>query len=804
MDFKEVLGKKHLYLDGGMGTMIQKAIEHPGSIPEELNITHPDVIGAIQKQYVDAGANVLISNTFGANAHKMAASKYSVAEIVDAAIDIARKQGPDFVALDVGPTGALIGDLGDLSFEDAKACFAEEVRAGAAAGADLVLIETMTDIYEARAAVLAAKENCDLPIIASMTYEETGRTLTGSDPETVVTILEGLGVDAIGINCSTGPDKMLPIVKRLIACASVPIMVEPNAGLPSMVDGVTTYDIDADEFSDIMRDIASEGAMILGGCCGTTPDYIAQTVAKTKTILPLKDIEPKPMRIASSTKSIVLGRDVKMIGEAINPTANADLKEDLRRGGMTVVKQLAMQQKAQGADILDVNVGLPEVDEAALMVRAVHEISSVVDLPLQIDSTKPEVIEAVLKTYNGKPLINSVNGEQASMNAILPIVSHYGAAVLGLALDEDGIPKTAEKRLEIAGKIIDTAKTYGIHQNNIAIDCLVLTASAQQKGVKETLKALTMVKEKYHVPTVLGVSNISFGLPNRRLINKTFLTMALYAGLDTPIMKVADTEMKNAVDAYRALSGLDDGCMAYVAAHKDDKQLELVEKSDDGDAASGEKKADDDEVDVISMVVNGLKDEIVPVTEELLTKMAPMDIVQNYLIPGLDEIGDKFETGEAFLPNLIFAAETVQNAFAVIKKAMSGEDQVNKGTIILATVEGDVHDIGKNIVKVIMENYGYHVIDLGKDVAAETILETAKKEHVKLVGLSALMTTTVKNMETTIALLKKEIPDIKVMVGGAVMNEKYAKEINADYYGKDAKAGVEIADEVFGNVSEEN
>jgi 5-methyltetrahydrofolate--homocysteine methyltransferase len=803
MEFREAIKKQRLHLDGAMGSMIQKRIENPGPVPEELNITHPDVIGEIQSAYVQAGADILIANTFGANDRKMAASKYLVEEVIRQAVKIAKAQHPKYVAMDIGPSGALIGDIGDFTFEEAAACFERSARAGAEAGADLILIETMTDIVEARAAVIGARRACDLPIVASMTYESNGRTLTGSDPETVVTILENLKVDAIGINCSTGPEEMLPVVKTLIDTASVPIMVEPNAGLPRDVDGQTVYDVSAEDFSDIMAQIAEAGAAILGGCCGTTPDYIAKLVEKTKD-LPHKTpwTRPQPMRIASTTRTVTLGTDVRTIGEAINPTASAALKEDLRKGGLTVAKQLAMEQKRQGADILDVNVGLPELDEKETMLRVVKAISQVVDLPLQIDSTKPEVIEAVLQTYPGKVLINSVNGEAESRDAILPLVARYGAGVLGLALDENGLPKTAEDRLKVADKIIAHAKSLGISQNNVAIDCLVLTASAQQKACKETLKALTLVKEKYGVPTVLGVSNISFGLPNRRLVNKTFLTMALAAGLDTPILKVGDPEMMNAISAYRALSGIDTGCMDYVAKHKNDKTAapqasEAASQENEPEAPEANASAEG-QADIKQMVVDGLKDEIVPAVEEALKTQDPMAIINGDLIPGLDVIGDLFETGEVFLPNLIFAAETVQNAFAVLKQHMSAETDVQKNKVILATVKGDVHDIGKNILKTIMENYGYQIIDLGKDVDPEIIVETAVKENVKLVGLSALMTTTVKNMETTIEMIKAADPDIKVMVGGAVMNEAYAKKIHADYYGKDAKAGVAIAEEVFG------
>lgn len=796
MNLIEQIKEKRLYLDGGMGSLIQKRVSHTGPVPEVLNLTHPEIIGAIQREYVEAGANILVSNTFGANGYKAAGCGHTVDELVSAAVAIARAQNPDYVALDIGPIGALIGDLGDISFARAKAYFAEMVKSGVKAGADLILIETMTDIYEARAAVLAAKENSDLPVIASMTYEETGRTLTGSDPLTVVTILEALGVDAIGINCSTGPEQMLPIIDDLVRYASVPIAVEPNAGLPRVVDGETQYDIGPEQFAGYMRQIAEKGACILGGCCGTTPEHIALTIEATRDV-PVKVIEATPdntaTRIATATRTLTLGQDIRVIGEGINPSANKALKEDLRTGSMAMVKQLALEQKKLGADILDVNVGLPEIDEKETMLRAVKEISQLVDLPLQIDSTKPEVIEAVLAEYNGKVLVNSVNGEEKSMAAILPPVRRYGACVLGLTLDEDGIPKTREKRVEIAEKIINRAKDEGIPRKNILIDCLVLTASAQQAGVVQTLGAVSDVKAKFGVPTVLGVSNISFGLPERRLVNRTFLVMAMAAGLDTPIIKAGDPAMMDAISAYRALAGLDVGCRDYVAAHgKSNSRDEIQTKSTQQAESSGIP-------DLKAMVVDGLKDDIVPAVKKALEEMEPMEIVNRYLIPGLDQVGEDFEKGDIFLPNLIFSGETVQNAFAEIKKAMGNGEQASEGTIILATVKGDVHDIGKNILKVIMENYGYRIIDMGKDVAGEAILEKARSEDVKLVGLSALMTTTVKNMESTIALFRKELPDVKIMVGGAVMNEEYAASIGADYYGKDARAGVEIARKVFGS-----
>lgn len=786
MNIREELKKKRLYLDGAMGSVLQNRVAEIPAIPETLNLTHPEIIGAIQGEYVAAGANILVTNTFGANAYKMKDAEVTVEAVVEAAVAIARAQNPDYVALDVGPIGALIGDLGEIPFESAVGIFAQTIKAGAKAGADLILIETMTDIYEARAAVLAAKENSNLPIIASMTYEEGGRTLTGSDPLTVVTILEALGVDAIGINCSTGPDHMMPVIDALLAATSLPLVVQPNAGLPRMEDGCTRYDISPQQFAHYMATIAQKGAAVLGGCCGTTPEYIAKTVAATASIPLVLPKESQQTRVATATGTTVLGEDIRIIGECINPTTNKALKEDLRQGKMTVVKELALAQKKQGAHVLDVNLGLPEIDEVEMMGRAVSAISQLVDLPLQIDSTNAEVLEPALRAYNGKAIINSVNGEEKSLETILPLAKKYGACILGLTLDEGGLPKTTEARVAIAHKIVSRATAMGIPQRDILMDCLTLTASAQQKGVRATLNALGAVRKEYGVPTVLGVSNISFGLPNRGLVNRTFLTMAMEAGLNTPILNPGDQGMMDAISAYRALSARDDSCLDYIKGHK----------GEDGTKAAPAKA--EAAPDLKTMVVEGMKDDAAGATRVLLQKLAPMDIVNDYLIPGLDVVGEAFETGKAFLPNLIFAAETVQNAFGVIKEQLGKEEQVNKGTIVLATVKGDVHDIGKNILKVILENYGYLIVDLGKDVEPQAIVDAVLDKDVKLVGLSALMTTTVVNMAATIDLLHLQCPGVKIMVGGAVLNPEYAATIGADYYGKDARGGVEIARKVFG------
>lgn len=789
MKFTEALKTKRLYLDGAMGSLLQAKLENIGPVPEALTLTHPEIIQDIYRAYVKAGSDIITTCTFGANGYKLNNTEYDQKAIITAAVKLAKELEPGYVALDIGPLGALIGALGDISFDEAYQYFAQMVEIGAAAGADVLLIETVTDIYEMKAAVLAAKEHSDLPVIASMTFEENGRTLTGSDPKTVVTILEALGVDAIGINCSTGPDKMMPVIETLLKYASVPVVVQPNAGLPRVADGKTFYDITSDEFAAYMAEIAQKGASVLGGCCGTTPEYIQKTIDATKTSpLPnLGNLSPEKQQtlVATGTRTVALGQDIRIIGECINPTTNAALKEELRRGELSLVKKLAVEQKKEGAHVLDINLGLPDIDEKEMMLRAVEAVSNLVDLPIQIDSSDPEVIEAVLRQYNGKPIINSVNGEQGSMERILPIARKYGACVLGLTMDERGIPEKAEDRLAIGKRIIHRAESIGIPKKNVLLDCLVLTASAQQEMVKETIKALELIHSELKVPTVLGVSNISFGLPNRELMNRTFLTMAFTSGLNTPIMNPSDQGMMEAVTAFRGLWGYDESCIQYVTKYNSKSATPIAK--DKGEALPNLK----------AMVVDGMKEEAAAATEELLKTLDPMAIVNDYLIPGLDMVGEEFETGEAFLPNLIFAAEAVQKSFEIIKNHLSIEEQITKGRIVLATVSGDVHDIGKNILKVILENYGYEILDLGKDVETEKIVSTVKKENIQLVGLSALMTTTVKNMAETVSQIHEHCPETAVMVGGAVLNAEYAADIGADYYGKDAKAGVNIAQNIF-------
>jgi len=794
MSFLNVLGKERLYLDGAMGSMLQKKLADIGQNPETLCITNKSLITDIHKAYVDAGADIIITSSFGANAFKLKDSAYSVKEVMAAAVQCARDAHPRFVALDIGPVGALVGDLGNMPFETAYDYFSESIQAGVACGVDLILLETFTDIYEMKAAILAAKENSDLPIIASMTYENNGRTLTGSTPEAVVTILEGLGVDAISINCSTGPIEMVPIVEKLIQHASIPIVVEPNAGLPKMVGEETIYDITPEMFTATMAEMAKMGVAVLGGCCGTTPEYIKSLVNATKDIKipPIKkNKEQLATCVASSTKNLVIGDDIHVIGECINPTTNKALKEALRRGDLGIVQKLAIEQKKAGAAILDVNVGLPDLDEKETMLKVVAAISAVCDLPLQIDSSDPEVLEAVLRKINGKPIINSVNGDEKVLNKILPLAHKYGACVLGLTMDHKGIPKTTKERVDMASFIISAAKKQGIPQKNILIDALVLTVSAQQKQVKETLNAVQQIKAQFNVPIVLGVSNISFGLPDRLLLNRTYLNLAMAKGLDTPILNPLDQQMMDTILAFRVFNSNDQNALEYVAKHQESNPNHA-------------QKAERDKVDLKDLVIEGRKKEVMVMVEKMLKEhVNSMDIVNHYLIPGLDVVGKQFESGDAFLPNLIYAGEAVQAAFDLIKETLSSADQqISKGKILLATVDGDVHDIGKNIVKVLLENYGYTIVDLGKNVPIEAILTAIKAHDIRLVGLSALMTTTVKNMGKAIQEIHKIDPKVSVMVGGAVLNPEYAQQIGADYYGKDAKTAVDIAKAYFNTKKE--
>lgn len=808
VEIKELLKENYILLDGAMGTMLQSKGMEIGTVPETLNILKPEWIQDIHSQYINAGAMVVYANTFGANRYKMAETGYSVEELIKAAIHNARKacEGSDCkVALDIGPIGQLLEPTGSLTFEEAYDMFKEEILAGQ--DADLIVIETMTDLLETKAAVLAAKENSELPIFCTMTFEQNMRTFTGCSVSAMALTIGGLGVDALGVNCSLGPKELLPIVEELAKWTNVPIMVKPNAGLPDPV--TNTYDVSPEEFAEVMKKMANVGVRVFGGCCGTTPEYIYAVSQILKNTAPAtfekRSIEI-PLAVCSATKTVVVDRP-QIIGERINPTGKKRFKEALIKNDMNYIMSQAIEQTEAGAAILDVNVGLPEIDEKEMMVRTIKELQGIVDVPLQIDSTKVEVLEAALRVYNGKPIINSVNGEEAILESILPLVKKYGAAVIGLTLDENGIPKTAEERVAIAERILNRALSYGISKENVIIDCLTLTVSAEQQAAGETLKAMSIVRDKLGLKNVLGVSNISFGLPNRELVNKTFLTMALTMGLDLPIINPNVSSMVWAVKTYNVLANIDKNSMEFIEESNNwvpETMGESLKESKNGTLKSGDDvsgQLNSSEANtLLKAMETGMKVDGGRLTKQYLETVEPMTIINDMLIPALDVVGEKFEKGKIFLPQLILAADVAKVCFDEIKLhlAKSGDNTETKGKIILATVKGDIHDIGKNIVKVILENYGYDVIDLGRDVDCQLVVDEAIKHNVKLVGLSALMTTTLCSMEETIRLLRENNVDCKIVVGGAVLTEDYAMKIGADYYAKDAKESADIAKKVLG------
>lgn len=794
MDFKRFLdSKEFVLLDGAMGTLIQKSGVKYDSVPETLNITHPELIESFHKAYADAGSDIVYANTFGANGYKLKESGYSVDEIIKSGVANAKKavQGTDcLVALDIGPIGQLLEPAGSLSFDSAYDYFREQIVAGQ--GADVIVFETMTDLYELKAAVLAAKENSDKPIIATMTFERNGRTFTGVSPASMAVTLTGLGVDALGVNCSLGPDELEGVVSEISKYTDLPLVIKANAGLPD--PNSNEYDILPDKFADCVADLLKYGVKIIGGCCGTTPEYIAEIrkMLEDKTYQPQKKSVDTTVCSASTVVEI---NGPRIIGERINPTGKKLFKQALVDNNIDYILTQALSQVNGGAEILDVNVGHPEIDEKKMMVRVLKAIQSVCDAPLQIDSTKPDVLDSGLRYYNGKPIVNSVNGEEKSLSTVLPLVKKYGASVVGLTLDENGIPKTAEGRFEIAKRIVSRAEEIGIDRRDVYIDCLTLTVSAEQDACRETLKALHRVKTELGCKTCLGVSNISFGLPNRELVNRTFLTMALEEGLDLPIINPNVESMTGAVRAYRVLSGIDKNSVEFINAYNDAAPA----------VTSAPKNT---EVDIFTAVYNGLKSEGAAVTKRLLETTDAMQIVNEMLIPALDKVGDDFEKNKIFLPQLIQSANTAQECFEVIKNHISktSGSPVSKGKIILATVKGDIHDIGKNIVKVLLDNYGYTVVDLGRDVDPQLVVDTAVEQNIKMIGLSALMTTTLKSMEDTIKLIRqtKELqnPDgtskCVVFVGGAVLTKDYAMKIGADYYCKDAKESVDTTKKVLG------
>lgn len=803
MDVKELLKKGYIVLDGAMGTMLQKKGMKMGVVPETLGITKPDWIIDIHKQYIEAGSDIVYANTFGANRYKLKGTGYSTEEIIKKAIENGRKAcegNESFVALDIGPIGQLLEPTGSLSFEEAYDIFKEEIVAGK--DADVIVIETMTDLLETKAAVLAAKENSNLPVFVTMTFEENKRTFTGCSVSAMVLTIAGLGVDAIGVNCSLGPDQLAPIVEEIGKWSDIPVIVKANAGLPDPV--TNEYDVTPEQFVEDYKQMLKYGARIFGGCCGTNPEYIravkAMLVEAQKNNEFESNRQKRQLAICSPINTVVVNQP-RIIGERINPTGKKRFKQALVEKDMNYILGQATEQIEAGAEILDVNVGHPEIDEKEMMIKTVKELQSIVSVPLQIDSTKPEVIEAALRVYNGKAIVNSVNGEDKVLDTILPIVKKYGAAVIGLALDENGIPADYKGRVEIAKKILNKALSYGIPKEDVIIDCLVLTVSAEQKAAGETLKALNIVKNELGLRTVLGVSNISFGLPNRELVNKTFLTMALTNGLDLPIMNPNVPSMVWAVRTYKVLADIDKNSMDFIS-HADEytevvgnsKTKEGAVSADNGDANDGKNSK------LLKAMEQGLKNEGAELTRAYLENKDAMEIINDMLIPALDVVGNKFEKGKIFLPQLIMAADVAKVCFDEVKNYMSakGGQSEQKGKIVIATVKGDIHDIGKNIVKVILENYGYNVIDLGRDVDPMKVVEAVKENDVKLVGLSALMTTTLGSMEDTINLLKENNLDCKIMVGGAVLTEDYAMKIGADYYAKDAKRSADIAKEVLG------
>ena len=830
MSVLDFLGKEILYFDGAMGTRLQAAGLKPGELPEAWNITRGDVVAEIHASYVRAGANILKTNTFGANAMKMHGSGYSVEDVVLAAFQNARDAfakvnaeqkettcakadaeqeatGCDltvnqaaaepadakkqFVALDLGPTGKLLAPYGDLQFEEAVTLYAEIVQAGVKANADLILVETMSDSYEAKAAILAAKENSDLPIFVTFTFDKDGKLLNGADVETAMLMAEGLGVDAVGFNCGLGPDLVAKLLPRARRVTELPLIANPNAGLPVEKDGKTFFTTGPEEFADYMLDVYREGGAVLGGCCGTDPTYINLVAERTKGLKPIAVNKHSVTAVTGYGAPVYFGNEPVLIGERINPTGKPLLKEALRNGDMDYICRLGLEQLDKGAHILDVNTGLPGLNETETLSKAVASLQAITPVPLEIDTSNYEAMEQALRLYSGKPLLNSVNGKPESMEKVFPLAKKYGAAVVGLCLDESGIPDTAEGRLAIAEKIIETAEKYGIKAKDIIIDPLALTVSTDSRNPAIDLAVIKALKAK-GVHTVMGVSNISFGLPNRDAVNSTFFAMSLAAGLSSAIMNPQSERMMEAYHAYCALSGADEGCKEFVARY--------------ANAPKTKATTSVSEYTLYDAIVKGLTEQSDVATKKLLEEnKAPLDIINEFIIPALNTVGEGFGNKTLFLPQLLMAADAAKAAFGELKKQMqaseaagasASRDTPSADTIVLAVVKGDIHDIGKNIVKVLWENYGYHVVDLGKDVPAESVVEAVEKHHAKLVGLTALMTTTVAAMEDTIHALRKST-DTKILVGGAVMTQEYADTIGADGYAPDAVAAVDYAKRIF-------
>ena len=822
MNILDYMQEHLLYLDGGMGTLLQEAGLAPGEYPERWNLAHPEIIQKIQKSYFEAGSHVVATNTFGANALKF--THEELAEIIAAAVQnakIARYKAaapqPKYIALDIGPCGKLLKPYGDLAFEDAVSLFAEVVRLGAANGVDLIYIETMSDSYETKAALLAAKENCKLPVFVSNAYGEDGKLMTGASPAAMVAMAEGMGADAIGANCSLEPKQMQGVVAELLANASIPVLLKPNAGLPQETDGKAVYGTLPDEFAADMAAYIRQGVRIVGGCCGTTPAYIQKIVALSRVLTPVPLADKGITCVSSYTHAIKFDRQPLLIGERINPTGKKRFKQALKEHDIDYILQEGIRQQECGVHILDVNVGLPEIDEPAMLKETVEELQAVIDLPLQIDTSDAAAMEAALRTYNGKAMINSVNGKEESMRAIFPLVKKYGGLVVALTLDDSGIPKTAEGRVAIAEKILACAEAYGISKKDIIFDTLAMTVSAEPDAAMETLKALRLIKEKLRCHTSLGVSNVSFGLPKRDAINAAFYTCALENGLSAAIMNPYAQDMMKSYYAFRALHQMDENCSDYIGFVSSLPEAAAAQtapsaggSSSPDSAQTGNRTGSQSAVTPAAAasgayasalqraIAKGLKEQAAELTEQMLADTEPLQIIQDEIIPALDIVGQGFEEKRVYLPQLLMAAEAAKASFEKIKARMSDEHTASKCPVVIATVHGDIHDIGKNIVRLLLENYGFEVIDLGKDVAPQEILDAVLRHHAPAAGLSALMTTTVPAMQETIALLKEQAPWCKVVVGGAVLNQEYADRIGADRYAHDAMETIRYADKVDG------
>ena len=793
MNILQHLKNNILYLDGGMGTLLQTQGLSVGELPERWNITHPDAITEIHRAYFDAGSNVVNTNTFGANCLKFEMDELDA--IIGAAISNARRAANEsktehrkWVALDIGPTGRMLAPYGDLDFEDAVSVFAETVRLGVKHGADLIMIETMSDSYETRAALLAAKENSNLPVFVSCAFGEDGKLMTGADPAAVVAMLEGMGADAIGINCSFGPRKLMDVVKEYLKYASIPVLFKPNAGLPAVREGRTVYDLSPNEFATDMREAILLGVRSVGGCCGTTPEYIEALVQKTETIKPQPITQKNITCVSSYTHAVIFDSAPILIGERINPTGKKRFKEALKAGDMDYILREGLAQAEAGVHILDVNVGLPEIDEVTMLQNAVCRLQEVTDLPLQIDTSDPAAMEAALRRYNGKAMINSVNGKRESMESVFPLVKKYGGLVVALTLDESGIPTRAEERARIAERILSVANEYGIDKKDIIFDPLALTISADQTAAHETLRAVSIIKNELGCHTSLGVSNVSFGLPNRDVINSTFFALALGKGLSAAIMNPYSEEMMKTYHAFCALDGQDENCAAYINFAQNLPVARTISTPVQPSVATNAEGSE-----LQKAVTRGLRDRAAALTRQELKTRSPLDVVQADIIPALDIVGEGFEKKTVYLPQLLMAAEAAKAAFEEVKTHLPAA--ANNGvSVVLATVKGDIHDIGKNIVKLLLENYGFAVSDLGRDVSSEDVVDEVVRLHAPLVGLSALMTTTVPAMEETIRALRKRAPWCKIVVGGAVLTAEYAATIGADKYAKDAMETVRYAE----------